>query len=109
MTFSKVSLLTIAMLIVIGASLASAQTPYISVFWDITTGNDGVTEAAIPPGVGVVDSFYVIGYNLNCTVTGVQYKVECPLACINFIADIGTPPVTVGNICGIGANQGITL
>lgn len=97
MRLVTVLLIALAALLVVGAT-ASAQTPYIGVFFAVSPNCNGITDTAIPPGVfGAIDSLYVIAYNFSCFVTGVQLKVEYPPVCMQWVADIGTQPVTIGS------------
>ena len=109
----KVLIFALAVLAIIGASFASAQiVPYVGVFseraaWDPPPPGqpppdngfigDGTAEHFTPPGVaGQVDSFYVIAYNLNCLVTGIEWQIVFPSA-MTFITDIDTQPVLFGD------------
>jgi hypothetical protein len=105
MKLAKVFFVTLVALTVIGASFAGAQTSYIGVFSEVALWDppppggcpigDGLSNAFIPPGVGVVDSLYVIAYNLNCLVTGIEFQVLFPPA-MTWIADVCVQPVTFG-------------
>ncbi|MEE9269970.1 MAG: hypothetical protein V3V49_06885 [Candidatus Krumholzibacteria bacterium] len=96
MTNVKVLVFALGVLAIVGASFAGAQTPYVAVFSDISPSGDGLNEALIPPGVlGQVDSLFLVAYNLNCLVTGIDVRVNYPAAII-WIADIDTQPVTIG-------------
>jgi hypothetical protein len=109
MRIAKVFLLTFVALTVIGASSASAQTPYIGVFseragWDPPPPGppiigDGLSHTFIPPGPpGALDSLYIVGYNLFCaqSVIGVEFQVMYPPE-ITPIADLDLQPSFFGS------------
>ncbi|MFQ5510370.1 MAG: hypothetical protein ACE5EO_00845 [Candidatus Krumholzibacteriia bacterium] len=102
----KVFVIALVALVVVGASVASAQTPYVGVFFDRASWDpppagppiigDGTTETIIPPGVfGQIDSVYIVAYNFDCFVTGVEVQVDYS-ACLTWVADLDTQPVTFG-------------
>ncbi|MEE9270033.1 MAG: hypothetical protein V3V49_07205 [Candidatus Krumholzibacteria bacterium] len=105
MRIAKVFLVTLVALTVVGASLASAQTPYIGVFFEVTPDFNGKGETAIPPGAGgEIDSVFFVAYNLNCLVTGFQFAVDYG-PCLTLIADLDVPALPVA---GPGVTFGTT-
>jgi len=80
-------------LALVGASAASAQQPYIGVFFN----KIGTPEQADCQGVGVLDSLYFIGYNFNISVVGAEFRVLYPPE-LTHIADLDFPgsPQTAG-------------
>jgi hypothetical protein len=117
MTNVKVLVFALAVLAIVGASFAGAQTPYVGVFsdraaWDPPPPGppiigDGTAETWIPPGVGVVDSLYLIAYNFNCLVTGIEWQILFPPE-MAWIADIDVQPVKFGD-SPVGAAMGWAL
>ena len=98
MTNVKVLDFAMAVLVTVGASGASAQiVPYVGFFSAISPNGEGLSEAFIPPGTaGALGTAWIIAYNFNCLVTGIELQVDYPTQ-ITWFADIGTQPVTIGN------------
>jgi len=70
-------------LTVLVIGVASAQTPYIAVYF-----NSGYSqEAKDCPGVGVFDTWYVAAVNFNMFLSGADFKIEYPPA-VTLIADL---------------------
>lgn len=85
--------------------VASAQTPFIAVYFD----QYYTQEAKDCPGVGMLDSWYVVARNANCFVTGAEFMIDYP-AVTMWLSDAGTPPVTIGNTAsGISMGFGLPL
>lgn len=76
---------------VIGANVASAQTPFIAVYFD----NALTSQTKDCPGP-VADVLYVALSNANTFVSGAEYAITYP-ASISWLADTGLPPVALGN------------
>jgi len=84
----------LAIVALIGATTASAQTPFIAAYFD-----EGFTSLqedcpAAPPGT-VLGTLHVVLVNANAFVTGAEYRILYP-ASIAWLADQDTPPVTLG-------------
>ena len=77
-------------LALVGATLASAQTPFIAVYFD----QNFTQIQTVCPGPGFAD-LYVILANANALVSGAEYQILYPAA-MNWIADQNTPPATIG-------------
>ena len=73
-------------LALVGASTASAQQPYIGVFFN----KIGTPEEANCPGVGVLDSLFFIAYNFNIQVVGAEFRVLYPPE-LTHVADLSFP------------------
>jgi hypothetical protein len=110
MRIVRTVLFALVALALVGASTASAQQPYIGVFFN----KIGNPEQANCPGLGVLDSLYFIGYNFNISVVGVEFRVLYPSE-LNHIADLDFPGapnqpagVTLGTTPnGISASWGL--
>jgi DNA-binding beta-propeller fold protein YncE len=48
------------------------------------------------PGPGVLDTVYVVIEDLSSFISGAEYQIDYP-PIMTWIADVGTPPVTIGN------------
>jgi hypothetical protein len=73
--------------------IASAQTPYIAVYFNAGHSQ----EAKDCPGPGpVVDTWYIAALNFNMFLSGAEFMVSYPPA-VTWLADAATPPVTLGN------------
>lgn len=84
------SLVVVALMIT--AVVASAQTPYIAVYF-----NPGLSQQTKDcPGVNVLDVLYVAGLNFNSFVGGAEFQIQYPPA-ITWLADSNLPDVVVGN------------
>ncbi len=83
-------MLTSALLV---AAPAGAQTPYVGVYFD-----EGLTrmDRDCPVGGGL-DSAYVVARNFNAFMVAIEYAISYPPAAMLWLADSGTPPVTIGN------------
>jgi len=92
----RVATLLVFVLMVISAATVSAQTPYIAVYFD----NTYQVESTVAPGgclgIGTLDTLYIALSNANAFVSGVEFAVNYPPE-INWVADLGTQPVTIGN------------
>jgi hypothetical protein len=78
-------------LAVFGATIASAQTPFVAVYFD----QNFTTLQKNCPGPGL-DELYVVLVNANAFVSGAEYQISYP-GTITWLADQGTPPVTIGS------------
>lgn len=78
---------------------ASAQIPYIAVYFD--PGFSLITKDC--PGEGLADVWYVAGVGFNTLVTGAEFAIEYPPAVL-WVSDLNTPPVTIGS-----TPQGISM
>jgi hypothetical protein len=85
-----------ALVIALGVSLvggtASAQTPYIAVYFD----QHLTQETTVCPGVGVIGTWYVAARNFNTMLSGAEFAIQYPAA-VTLLEDTNTPPVTIGN------------
>jgi hypothetical protein len=80
---------------------AGADTGQIVVYFD-SLGVERFQDP--PPALGQLDTLYVYGERfLIPFVSGAQYRIDYGPA-LTFIADVGTPPVTIGR-----SDQGISL
>lgn len=70
--------------------VASAQTPYIAVYFD--SGHSQTTENC--PGQ-VLDTLYVAAVNFNALITGAEFAIEYPPV-MTWLGDQATPAVTIG-------------
>jgi hypothetical protein len=78
-------------LALVGATLASAQTPFIAVYFD---QNFTQIQTVCPgPGAGTL---YVVLANANSLVSGAEYRIGYPAA-MTWIGDTNTPPVALGS------------
>ncbi|MFQ5510371.1 MAG: hypothetical protein ACE5EO_00850 [Candidatus Krumholzibacteriia bacterium] len=91
MRIARTLIFALVALTLVGASVASAQQPYIGVFFNRV----GTPEQKNCPGVGLVDSLFFIAYNFNTNVVGIEFKVNYP-ASMSWVADLETQPVTIG-------------
>jgi len=78
-------------LAVFGATVASAQTPFVAVYFD----QNFTTLQKDCPGPGL-DELYVVLVNANSFVSGAEYQIFYP-GSITWLADTNTPPVTIGS------------
>lgn len=76
---------------VIGATVASAQTPFIAVYFD----EKFTSQQKDCPGP-VADQLYVVLSNANTFVSGAEYSVTYP-GSMTFLADTNLPPVAIGS------------
>lgn len=87
---------------------ASAQTPFIGVYFD-SGYNYMAKEDGVCPGVGTLETWYVVGQNFNTFVAGMEFKIEYP-GVVMWLSDAGTPPVTIGNTStGISMGFGLPI
>jgi len=73
------------------AVVASAQVPYIAVYFDPYH----TQENKDCPGL-MVDVWYVAAVNFNTFITGADFAIQYPAA-VTYMADLNVPPVHVGN------------
>jgi hypothetical protein len=95
--FTRVLALAIA-LIVLACGIASAQIPFIAVYFDPAYQVEGLAPppcANSCPGIGVPGELWIALVNANKFVTGVEFMVEYPIQ-IQWLADVDVQPVTVG-------------
>jgi hypothetical protein len=82
----------IALLLVTLALPAMAQGENFQVYFD-----DNYTQGAADcPGVGVLDTLYVVANNLNMFFTAAEFSVSLP-AQLTWLADIPNTPLAIGN------------
>ena len=84
--------------LVLSVGIASAQTPFVAVYFDHAyqvEGNPPAPDGDPCPGIDVVDYLYIALVNSNAFVTGVEFAVNYPPQ-IYWLADLDTQPVTVG-------------
>ncbi len=84
--------------IVLFVGIASAQVPFIAVYFDPAYQVEGLAPPPCDdpcPGFNVPGDLYIALVNANAFVTGVEFAVSYPSQMI-WLADIDTPPVTVG-------------
>ena len=87
------------LILVLSVGTASAQTPFIAVYFDHAyqvEGNPPAPAGDPCPGIDVVGYLYIALVNSNTFVTGVEFAVNYPPE-IFWMADLDTQPVTVGN------------
>ena len=90
-------------LTVLVVGVASAQTPYIAVYF-----NSGYSqEAKDCPGVGVIDTWYVAAVNFNTFLSGADFAIQYPMA-VTWLADLALPPLALG-ATPIGLSLGFPL
>jgi hypothetical protein len=82
----------LVILTMVGATVASAQTPFIAVYFD-QHPNFSLQKDCPGPGA---DELYVMLVNANAFVSGAEYMISYP-GSMTYLADTNTPPVTVGN------------
>jgi hypothetical protein len=83
-----VALLLVA---VVGANVASAQTPFIAVYFD----DKFTSQQKDCPGP-ILDQLYVVLSNAGVFVSGAEYQILYPGTIIH-LADTNKPPATVGS------------
>ncbi|UCH84224.1 MAG: hypothetical protein JSW50_00625, partial [Candidatus Latescibacterota bacterium] len=88
------TLLVFALMVISAATVSAQTTPFIGVYFDNTWQTES-TLAPGCPGIGAIDTLYVALTNANTFVTGVEFAINYPPE-VTHIADVGTPPVTVG-------------
>lgn len=88
-------------ILALGTSIVSAQPiPNIQVYFTSEWGTHGITAIEECPGVGVLDTIYVVASNFNMWMSAAEYKVEYPPEVV-WIADntggidIGSSPVGI--------------
>ena len=83
--------------------IASAQVPYIAVYFD-----SGYTQQVMDcQGVGVIDTWHVVAVNFNRSLSGAEFAIHYPQA-VMWIADLNTPPVTL-NYTPTGISMGFPI
>ncbi|UCH84512.1 MAG: hypothetical protein JSW50_02125 [Candidatus Latescibacterota bacterium] len=82
-------------LLVLCVGIASAQIPFIGVYFDNTWQAEATMACQCPPD-GTIDTLYIALTNANTFVTGVEFKVNYPAVAFSYLGDIWTQPVTVG-------------
>lgn len=92
----RVATLLVFVLMVVSVVTVSAQTPYIAVYFDKTYQVESTVAPGGCPGVGTLDTLYIALTNANAFVSGVEFAVNYPPE-VNWISDLGTQPVTIGN------------
>jgi len=97
----KVLVVSALLILVLGTSIASAQVPNVQVYFTSEWGAYGKASIEECPGVGVLDTIYVVANNFNMWMSAVEYKVEYPPEVI-WLADntgsdinIGTSPTGI--------------
>jgi hypothetical protein len=78
-------------LTLVGATVASAQTPFIAVYFDQHPTFSLQKDCPGP----MQDELYVMLVNANAFVSGAEYRVAYP-GSMTWLADTNTPPVTIG-------------
>jgi hypothetical protein len=86
MRIARTVIFALVVLALVGASTASAQQPYIGVFFN----KIGAPEQVDCQGVGVLDSLFFIGYNFNISVVGAEFRVLYPPE-LTHVADVSFP------------------
>jgi hypothetical protein len=99
MRIATTVVLTLVVLALVGASVASAQTPFIAVYFD----ENFTSQTKDCPGNGIPETLYVVLSNANSFVSGAEYRIAYPASML-FLADTNTPPVSIG-----GTPTGISL
>jgi len=91
---SRVLAAGFALLLICSASVVSAQTPFIAVYFD---ANYTQVQKDCPPGPAgtVFDQFYVVLVNANRFVSGAEYRIQFGAA-VMWLAATGLPPVALG-------------
>jgi hypothetical protein len=89
----KVLVVVFAVAIGLFAVQSNAQIPNVGVYFH-HDGYGGYSQMAADcpaaPAGTLVDSVYVVAYNFNMWVIGIEYKIEYPTL-VSFMADIITP------------------
>lgn len=84
-----------AILVVLAAANGMVQaqtTPTVGVYFD-----EAYTVMQKPcPGPGVFDYMYVVAYNFDAFILGIEYMISYPPS-MTWIADLEIPPVTIGS------------
>lgn len=95
--------------VILSVGLASAQTPFIAVYFDKAwqVGGNPLLGGDSCPGIGVVDSLYIALVNANAFVSGVEFAVTFPPEMIH-LSDFDKQPVSVGTTV-TGFSQGWAL
>jgi hypothetical protein len=79
-------------LVTMGALPVMAQTENFQVYFD-----DNYTQASANcPGVGVVDTLYVVANNMNMWFSAAEFSVALP-AQLTWFADMPNTPLAIGN------------
>ncbi len=97
MRIVRTMVLVLVALTLVGATTASAQDPYIGIFFERNPTPDGITEASQCQGVGVIDTVYAFLYNAQLRVCAVEFKVFYPAIGMTWILDLPDQPVNFGN------------
>jgi hypothetical protein len=75
----KVLVVSALLIMVLGASIASAQSiPNIQVYFTSEWGAYGKTALETCPGTGVIGTVYVVASNFNMWMSAAEYMVEYP-------------------------------
>jgi hypothetical protein len=82
--------LLVFLVLLLVAGVASAQTPYIGVFF-----NSGYSQQTKDCPGSIPDVLYVAGFNFNALVVGAGFAIEYPQA-MTWLSDADLPPVAVG-------------
>jgi len=85
-------------LVVLTCGIASAQIPFIAVYFDPAYQVEGLAPPPCDnpcPGFNVPGELWIALVNANAFVTGVEFQVSYPSQII-WLADADTQPVTVG-------------
>lgn len=97
----RIATLVVAVLLAT-AVVASAQTPYIAVYFDPFHTQE--TEVCQGP---VTDTWYVAAVNFNVFITGADFMIQYPPA-VSWVADLNLPPVKIGST-PVGLSMGFAL
>jgi len=85
--------------------LVQAQTPWVGVFFEDTLHDMQMNC----PGMGIVDTVFVVAGNFNAWLSGIEYKIDYPTQ-LGWISDFDTPAVTLGTTpTGISQGWGIPV
>lgn len=91
MRIARVTVFAFAVVMLLGASVASAQQPIVGIYFN----EGGSIEQQNCPGPFVLDSLYVVASNFNVFITGIEFMVSYPPS-MAWVSDFDTQPVTIG-------------
>jgi hypothetical protein len=102
----KVLLVFSALLIIsLGTSIVSAQTPNVQVFFDEYFGKTHLDQCPVDPPGTVIGNAYVVASNFNVWISAIEYAIQYPPQLI-FAGD-NTGGLDIGQSAANGLNGGI--
>jgi hypothetical protein len=112
----KTLVVVVALAIGLFATVSSAQTPNVSVYFDNTLTQQAADCPAVTPGT-VAQTVYVVAANFNMWMQAIEYQIVYPAA-LTFLGDavdpatqlsIGSSPLGIGITWPLPANAFVPL